>query len=209
MSYLFRYYLTNVTLPYDCVLLPKARRLLANALVSDIFPKLISKYLVTEINNFLMKCFHNAWRLPEIDSFLHSFFFEHLPGSTKLQSAFDIDEHSFLISLLLEQRSTRLDRVHRLINEIDLIFFLHTDVQRAVLHSRQDRSLIDRLLKDEKCVNADRLTKEDSSFSSNKKIPGFEIRILNHCYHQLTGQQQEHIANIILNDHLSVKFNIH
>lgn len=201
MSYLFRYYSTNIIFPYDYVLLPKARHFLADILVSDIFPKLVSKYLVTEINNFLMKCFHNAWRLPEIDLFLHSFFFEHLRCSTKLQSAFDIDEHSFLISLLLKPRSTRLERVHRLLNEIDQIFFLHIDVQRAVLCSRQ---LIDKLLENEKYLNADRISKEQTNFSSNKRIPGFDITILNHCHYQLTGQQQEYITNIILNDYLPV-----
>jgi hypothetical protein len=148
-----------------------------------------------------MNCFHNAWHLPQIDSFLHSFFFEHLRNSTKLQSIFDIDEHSFLISLLLKSRSTRLERVHRLLNEINQIFFLHIDVQRAILYSRKDRSFIDKLLEDKKCLNADRFT---TNFSSNKRIPGFDRTILNHCYHQLTGQQQEYITNIILNDHLPV-----
>jgi hypothetical protein len=186
------------------VLSPMGRHHFANLLISDIFPKLISKYSVTEINNFLMKCFHNVWGLPQIDLFLQSFFFEHLRYSSKLQSGFDIDEHSFLISLFLKPRSTRLERVHRLLNEIDQIFFLHIDVQRTILHSHQYRQFIDKLLEDEKCINAVKLSTGQSNLSSNKKLAGFDITILNNCYHQLTGQQQEQITRIILNDHLQV-----
>lgn len=190
-------------------MLPKARRLFANILVEDIFPKLISKRLVTEIQNLLINCFHNAWRLPQIDSFLHSFFFEQMSHSTKLQSEFNIDEHSSLISLLLKSRSTRLERAHRLIDEIDRSFFLHKDVQRALLHSSQYRQEIDGLLQDEKCLNLDRLSKEECNVHCEKIIPGFDLIILNTCHHQLTGQQQEHITNIILNDFLLVMTLIH
>jgi hypothetical protein len=173
------------------VFLPKARHFFANILISDIFPKLISKCFVTEINNLLMKYFDDGWRLPQIDLFLHSFFFEHLRCSTKLQSAFDIDEHSFLISLFLKPRSTRLERVYRLLNEMNQIFFLHIDVQRIVLYSQQYRKFIDQILEDEKCVNAEKLSKEQSNLCSNKKIPGFNITTLNNCYYQLTEKQQE------------------
>jgi hypothetical protein len=37
-----------------------------------------------------------------------------------------------------------------------------------------------------------------------KKIPGFDIIILNTFYYQLTGQRREHITKLILNDHLQV-----
>jgi hypothetical protein len=191
--------------------LPMACNLLANVLTSDIFPKLISKCLVTEVNNLLMKCFHDASCLRQIDSFVHSFFFEHLCLSAKLQSAFNIDEHSFLISLLLKPRTTRLERVHRLLNEIDQIFFLHIDVQRTVLRSPQCRPFIDKLLEDEKCVDINKLSPEQSNLTSNiqdKKIPGFNINILNNCHYQLTGQQQEYITKIIRNDYLQVKNSI-
>jgi len=159
---------------------------------------------VTEINDLLMKFFRNTWSLSQIDEFLHSFFFEHLRCSTKLQSVFNIDEHSFLISLFLKPRSTRLIRVHRLLNEIDQIFFLHLDVQRTILRSQQDRQFIDKLLEVEKCVNAEKLSKEQCNLCSNKKIPGFDIIILKTLYYQLTGKQQEYITKIILNDHLQV-----
>lgn len=185
-------------------MLPKARRLFADILVEDIFPKLISKRLVTEIQNVLIKCFDNAWRLPQIDSFLHSFFFEQMCQSTKLQSEFNIDEHSSLISLLLKSPTTRLERAQRLVNEIDPSFFLHHDVQRVLLRSSKYRQEIDRLLQDEKCLNLDRLSKEECNIHCGKIVPGFDLIILNTCDHHLTGQQQEHITRIILNDFLLV-----
>ena len=199
---LLRYYLTNATFPCDYVVLPNARRLLANIFVEDIFPKLISKSMITEIQNLLTNCFHNAWRLPQIDTFLHSFFFEHIRCSRKLQSEFNIDEHSSVISLLLKSRSTRLERAYRLFHEIDQTFFLHTDVQRAILRSDQYRQEIDKLLQDEKYLNFDRLSSEESNFHCQKIIPGLDLMVLNTCYCQLTGQQQEHVTNIILNDFL-------
>ena len=182
-----------------------ARNLFANVLISDIFPKLLAKCLLTEINNLLMKCFDDAWRLPQIDVFLHSFFFEQLYSSTKLQSVFDINEHSFLISLFLKSRSTRLERVYRLLNEIDQRFFLHIDVQRTVLCSQQYRLLINKLLEDEKCVDIHKLSKEQNNLNLNiqdNKLPGFNINILNSCYYHLTGQQQEYITKLIRNDYL-------
>ncbi|CAF3417336.1 unnamed protein product [Rotaria sp. Silwood1] len=204
-----RYYSVNGNFPYDNVLLsrslPMARNIFANILISDIFPKLISKCLITEINNLLMKCFKDVWRLTQIDSFLYSFFFEHLRYSKQLQLAFNINEHCFLISLFLKPKSTRLERIHHLLNDIDQIFFYHIDIQRTVLYSQQYRQLIDKLLEDEKCIDINKLSKEQTNLNSNienKKLPGLNIHILNNYYYQLTGQQQEHITKIILNDYL-------
>ncbi|CAF3787569.1 unnamed protein product [Rotaria sordida] len=204
-----RYYSVNANFPDDNVLLyrsfPIARNLFANILISYIFPKLISKCLITEINNLLLKHFDNVWRLTQIDSFLYSFFFEHLRYSTQLQSAFDINEHSFLISLLLKPKSTRLERIHQLLNDIDQIFFFHIDVQRIILYSQQYRQFIDKLLEDEKCIDVNKLSNKQINLNStiqNKKLPGFNINILIKYYYQLTGQQQERITNIILNDYL-------
>ncbi|CAF1313648.1 unnamed protein product [Adineta steineri] len=203
------YYIVNTNFPNNYQTLPEsssiACNVFANILISDIFPKLISKCCITEIINLLIKCFDNMWCLTQIDKFIYSFFFEYLINSVELQSIFDIDEHSVLISLLLSSRSTRLERVDRLLNEIDYIFFLDIEVQEIILQSQQYRQLIDKLLEDEKCINATKLSKQQVKTClkiTNKKIPGFHLKILNNYYNQLTGQQQEYIIKIILNDYL-------
>lgn len=200
----FRYYSTNVTFPYDYILLPKTRHIFADILLSNIFLELISKCLVTEINDFLANCFYNASNLPQIDRFLDSFFFQHLKNSKELQSAFDIVQHSYLISLFLTPESTRSERVYRLLNEIDEIFFLDIDVQRIVLHSQQYQQFINKILESEKCITGEKLSDEKTNLSSNKIIPGFDIIILNNYYRRLTIKQQKQITQIILNDYLQV-----
>jgi hypothetical protein len=43
-----------------------------------------------------------------------------------------------------------------------------------------------------------------NSQTKNLKWPGLNIDLLNNCSKFLTGKQQEHIKNIILNDYLQV-----
>ena len=190
----------------------EARHIIANIVISDLYPNLVSKCMLNELNNHLTNQITDAWCLSEIDSFLKSFFTESLPSSTKVQSSFGIDTHSTLISFFLKTKSTKFERVNYLINKLDQLFFLNEDVQRIALRSQQYRQLIDQLVQDEKCFVLDKLTNEQTKFSSNLnsitknvKFPGLNIDILNSSSQLLTGKQQEHITNIILNDYLQVK----
>ncbi|CAF1145573.1 unnamed protein product [Rotaria sp. Silwood1] len=188
---------------------PETRSILADILISDLFPKLISKLMLDELNNALQSYIDKAWRLPQIDSFINLFFTQSLSLSTKLQSAFKIDAHSSMISFYLKNNSTRFERVNQLINQIDKIFFIDTDVQRVALRSQQYRQFIDELIQDNKSLTIDKLSNEQCKFSAalnsttkNLKLPGLNIEVLNSCYHLLTGKQQQHITNIILNEYL-------
>jgi len=149
--------------------------------------------------------------LPEIDSFLNEFFTKSLPSSSKLQSSFQIDKHSVIILEYLKNKSTRFERVNQLINQIDKIFFIDEKVQRIVLRSQQHRKFIDQLIEDDKCVTLDKLSNEQSKFTvnltsqtKNTKFPGLNINLLAHLSQLLTGKQQQHITNIILDDYLQV-----
>ncbi|CAF4130497.1 unnamed protein product, partial [Rotaria sp. Silwood2] len=191
---------------------PEARRLFADILVQDVFPKLISKLMLQELNNALDIFIENAWRLPQIDSFLNLFFLESLCSSTKLQSSFEIDGHANIISFYLKNKSTQFERVNQLINNIDKIFFIDHNVQRIVLRSQQHRKFLNDLIQDDKCVDFDKLSNEQSklstklnSYTKNLKLPGLDINLLSYSFRQLTGKQQEHITNIILNDYLQDK----
>ncbi|CAF1560999.1 unnamed protein product, partial [Adineta steineri] len=191
---------------------PETRHILANILISDIFPKLISKSMLNELVSVLNSAIDEAWRLPQIDSFIDKFFTEFLPSSIKLQSSFSIDSHSTLISFYLKNRSTRFQRVNYLINKLDKLFFINTDVQQIAIRSQQHRQLIDQLIQDEKCFTFDKLSNEQSKFSTiltsskkNMKEPGLNTDTLSSLSHLLTGKQQEHITNIILNDYLQDK----
>jgi hypothetical protein len=190
----------------------ETRHTLANIFISDLYPNLVSKCMVNELNNHLDCQIIDAWRLPEIDSFLKSFFTESLPSSTKLQSSFKIDTNLTLISFFLKTKSTKFERVNYLINKLDRLFFLNEDVQRIALRSQQYRQLIDQLIQDDKCFIVDKLTNEQSKFASNLnsttqnlKLPGLNINLLSSSSQLLTGKQQEHITNIILNDYLQVR----
>ncbi|CAF1192166.1 unnamed protein product [Rotaria sordida] len=191
---------------------PEARHLVADILISDLFPKLVSKSMLDELNNSLNSYLDQAWRLPQIDSFINSFFTKSLSSSTKLQSSFKIDTHSSMISLYLKQKSTRFERVNQLINNIHRIFFINKNVQRIILHSQQYRQFIDELIQDDKCLTIDKLSNEECKLAAalhsgtkNVKLPALDIELLNCCLHLLTGKQQEHITNIILNDYLQDK----
>ncbi|CAM4963222.1 unnamed protein product [Rotaria socialis] len=116
-----------------------------------LYPKLIHKSMLDELNDSLSSFTIKIWRLPQIDSFLNLFFTEHLCSSTKIQSSFDIDQHSSLISFFLKNKSTQLERINQLINNINKIFFVNTNVQRIALRSQQYRQFIDELIQDEKC----------------------------------------------------------
>ena len=184
---------------------------MVDILITVVFPKLVSKSMIDQIDTLLSSYITKAWRLPQIDSFLNSFFTESLPSSTKLQSSFKIDTHSSIIEIFLKNKSTRFDRVKQLI-EIDQVFFIDENVQRSILVSQQHRQLIDQLIQDDKCVTLDKLTTEQSklmavlnSEKKNIKLPGLDINLLSYCSFLLTGKQQEHITRIILNDYLQVR----
>jgi hypothetical protein len=190
---------------------PIARNLLADILISDVFSKLLSKCMLNELNDSMNSYLAKSWRVPQIDSFINSFFMDYLPSSTKLQSVFQIDTHSSIISLFLKKRLTQFERVNQLINKIDKIFFLNEIVQRITLRSQQHRQLIDKLIEDDKCVTFEKLSNEETKLATNLqpktkniKLPGLNINILNSSFHYLTGKQQEHITKIILHDFLQV-----
>ncbi|CAF3309553.1 unnamed protein product [Rotaria socialis] len=187
----------------------EANKIFADILLSDLYPKLIHKSMLDELNDSLSSFTIKIWRLPQIDSFLNLFFTEHLCSSTKIQSSFDIDQHSSLISFFLKNKSTQLERINQLINNINKIFFVNTNVQRIALRSQQYRQFIDELIQDEKCLTIDKLLNETSDFrliknseTKNLKLPGLNIEVLNSCYCLLTGKQQQTITKIILNDYL-------
>ncbi|CAF2976429.1 unnamed protein product [Rotaria sp. Silwood2] len=83
---------------------PEACSIIADILISDLFPKLISKLMLDELNSALTSYIDKVWRLPQIDSF----FTQYLSSSKELQSAFQIDEHSSMISFYLKNNSTQL-----------------------------------------------------------------------------------------------------
>ncbi|CAF4467932.1 unnamed protein product [Rotaria sp. Silwood2] len=191
---------------------PEARSILADILITDLFPKLISKTMLDELSNSLDSYIDEAWHLPQMDLFINTFFTQSLSSSTKLQSTFQIDEHSSMISFYLKNKSTRFERVNQLINQIDKIFFIDPNVQRIALHSQKYQQLIDELVQDNKCLTLDKLTNEQCKLSTilsattkNLKLPGLYINILSSCYYLLTGKQQQHITHIILNDYLRDK----
>ena len=192
-------------------LYPTARSLIANILISDVFPKFISKCMLDELNDSIDSYLQKSWRIPQIDQFLYSFFFDYLPSSKNLQAVFELERHFSIISSFLKPRSTQLERINQLINEIDKAFFIHEIVQHITLRSQQHRVFIDKLIEDDKCITFEKLSSKETkiginlpSETRNINLPGFYIDILNCSYHQLTGKQQEHITKIILNDFLQV-----
>jgi hypothetical protein len=211
----FRCYSKNDSLTIHHSEIPEsyreARHIIVDIVVSDVFPKLVSKCLITELKNFLTSTSKRTGCWPEIDSFLNEFFTKSLPSSTKLQSSFQIDTHSAIILYYLKNKSTRFERVNQLINQIDKIFFIDEHVQRIALRSQQHRKLIDQLIEDDKSVTLDKLSNEQSKFAANltsqtknTKFPGLNIDLLTHFSRLLTGKQQKHITNIILDDYLQV-----
>ncbi|CAF4787876.1 unnamed protein product [Rotaria sp. Silwood1] len=191
---------------------PIARNLIADILIADVFPKLLSKYMLDELNDSIRSYLPKSWRLPQIDSFINSFFIDYLPSSITLQTVFQIDTHSSIISLFLKKRSTQFERINQLITKIDKIFFINEIVQYIALRSQQHRQLIDELIEDNKCVTLEKLSNEETKFAINLQsqtkniiLPGLNINILNCSFHYLTGKQQEHITKIILHDFLQNK----
>jgi hypothetical protein len=167
--------------------------------------------MLSQLNNQLSLSIEKAWRLPQIDLFVNRFFTETLRSSTKVQSAFEIDTKSELISFFLKNQSTRYERVNQLINQIDKLFFIDENVQRIALRSQQHRQLIDQLIEDDKCVTSEKISNQRNKLGTNLrsdteniKLPGLNVDLLNSSSHLLTGKQQEHITNIILNDYLQV-----
>ncbi|CAF0937391.1 unnamed protein product [Rotaria sordida] len=78
---------------------PETRHIFAYILISDLYPKLVSKSILDELNDSLSSPIVKAWRLPQIDSFINSFFTKSLCSSTKFQSSFKINRHSSNIML--------------------------------------------------------------------------------------------------------------
>lgn len=202
----------------DCSLtrsMPTACTLLASILINDIFPLLISKAALNEFEYILTSAFHKSWHPSEIDTYLVSFFFDHLAKSSKLQAAFRIQERQNLIRMLLEERSTRLSYAQRLVREIHEIFLFDAQTQHCIVRSKHDRSLIDRLVRNEKLITVADMTPEQNSLYiasspllENIKMPGLLIEILVCNVNQLTGKEQEHITHIILNDYLMVSLKL-
>ncbi|CAF2145792.1 unnamed protein product [Rotaria magnacalcarata] len=184
-------------------------RQIADFHISDIYPALISESKVSTLNDSLDMFKTKVSYLPQIDSFINSFFTKTLLESEKIQSELQICNLTTMIDLFLKNRSTRFERVNHLINKIDKVFFMHKTVQQIAVCSQQHRQLIDTLLQDDKCLTLEKLLKESNKFLKSMvheigyyKVPGLDTDILNSSLHRLTGKQQEHIANIILNDYL-------
>ncbi|CAF3971219.1 unnamed protein product [Adineta steineri] len=191
---------------------PIARNLIANILISNMFSKLLSKCMLDELIYSINQYLKKPWRIVQIDTFINSFFMDYLPSSIKLQSIFKIDKHSSLISLYLKQRLTQFERVNQLINKIDKIFFFHETVQQIAFRSQQYRSLIDKLIEDNKCITLEKLSNEETQYATNletktknMKLPGLYVDILSSSFYHLTGKQQQHITNIILYDYIQDK----
>jgi hypothetical protein len=167
--------------------------------------------MLNELNGFLSVYNDEKWKcLTEVDLFLNEFFTKSLQSSKNLRSAFDIERHSTMIQLFLKNKSTRLERVNLLINQVDKIFFIDKNIQRIILRSQQYRILIDQLIQDNKSVTPEKISNEQTSYLNsnsqvkNMKLPGLDVNLLNNSSQYLTGKQQEHITNIILHDYLQV-----
>ncbi|CAF4276987.1 unnamed protein product, partial [Rotaria sordida] len=52
---------------------PETRHIFADILISDLYPKLVSKSILDELNNSLNSPIVKAWCLPQIDSFIIRF----------------------------------------------------------------------------------------------------------------------------------------
>ncbi|CAF4051216.1 unnamed protein product [Adineta steineri] len=193
-------------------LYPKTRNIIADILVADVYPQLVSKYMLTELNTSLKTCLDKAWRLPQIDIFINRFFTKTLPSSPTLQSVFPFGLKSTLVSYYIKNRATRFERVNYLINKLDKLFFLNPDVQKIAVRSQQHRQFIDQLIQDDKCVTAVKILKTQLKQGLNLKLipkklklPGLHHDILWSLSYLLTGKQQEHIIKIILDDYFQDK----
>lgn len=187
--------------------MPIARSLLAELLVVDVFPRLISKGLISELVELLIRAFVDPWREVQIDRFLVSFFFEHLRTSTSLQSAFKINEQSTLIEMFLRPPSTRSERLKQLLDEFGDVFLLDLRVQQFVVRSKEHRSLIDRLVQNDQSVQIDQSTQLFVTLEpkiKNQKMPGLSVETLQECAKLFTSEQQEHLTKILLNAYLPV-----
>ncbi|CAF1219378.1 unnamed protein product [Adineta steineri] len=169
---------------------PKTRNIIADILVADVYPQLISKCMITELNISLKECLDKAWCLPQIDMFINRLFTKTLPSSPTLQSVFPLGINATLISYYIKNRSTRFERVNYLINKLDQIFFINYDVNKIAVRSQQHRQLIDQLIQDDKCVTAEKILKQqtkqgliDKEISNHVKLATFRIlRRLTHTY---------------------------
>ena len=186
---------------------PRGRRILLNLFLNEIFPKLISKSRLDRIDRVLSS-YQNQNKIPkDLDSFLEEFFRKSLLSLKKFQ----LEDHSTILQLFLQNRSTRFERVHFLINQINQIFFMDQNIQRIALHSQQHRSLLNRLFEDDQIVTTDKFSNEEKSFpieinssTENVKLPGLYLDVLNTSVRFLTGKQQEHITKIIIDDFIPV-----
>ncbi|CAF1535427.1 unnamed protein product, partial [Adineta ricciae] len=190
---------------------PETRQIFADIFVNDVLPNLVSKRHFDSIQSTLDSVIEKSWLMPQIDAFVNKFFTETLPSSAQLQSAFRINSYNSIVDFYLKNPSTRSERVNQLL-KLDTLFFLEKSVQQNILRSQQHRQMIDQLIEDEKCITSEKLSNSESKFTDTNdrrdkdvKLPGFEISLLSSCSHLLTGQQQERITNIILNDFLQYK----
>ena len=190
---------------------PETRQIFAEVLVNDVLPNLVAKRRFDSMQFTVDSVIEKSWLMPQIDAFFNTFFTETLPSSAQLQLAFRTNSHDSLVDLYLKNSSTRSERVNQLL-KLDKLFFIEKSVQENILRSQQHRQMIDQLIEDEKCVTSEKLSNSESKFTDasdrageDAKLPGFQISLLTSCSHFLTGQQQERITNIILNDFLQVK----
>ena len=191
---------------------PRCQRLLVDILLVDVFPILVSKGQLSQLNIWLNSSLHEAWRLPQIDAFLHSLFHIDLRTSKKIQLSFQLNEHLPLLLLFLKARSSRCERLGQLMDQIDEGLFFVGDLQRMIVRCQSHRQWIDALLANDTCVTMDQVNEEKRLLShafdetiKNKKSPGLDLDVLLSSSSQLTGQQQKHVVKIILDDYLRVR----
>lgn len=166
--------------------------------------------MLNELDALLSCDIEKAWQMEDIDLFLKKFFTEHLVSSTTLQSIFNFEKHSTLIDFYLKPKSTRLERTQQLIVNIDTRFYFNNNIQKIMILSQEYRTFIDQLIQDNKIITFDKLSNKNSklinfdSITRNIKLPGFHVNVISNLFIHLTGKQQEHIGNIIINDYLQV-----
>ena len=211
----FRCFEKDETIIYSISNIPtsyrQTREIIVNIYLNDVFPKLLSKCRINQIDQILTPFTDQRKISSEIDLFVQNFFQTSLLSSKKIQQAFRLEEHSTLIKLFLKNPSTRFERVNFLINRINPIFFIDPSIQRIAIRSQQHRPLIDRLIQDDKILTIEKFSDEQNpssiiiqSQTDNLQLPGLHFNVFSTSIEYLTGKEQEHITNIIINDFIPV-----
>lgn len=190
-----------------------SRRFIVDIMINDIFPKKLSSSSMTSILNQISHL-PFPWMIPEIESFLESFFFEYLRNSTDNKNIFDFNSAEHILKIFLRRGATRFSRLKRLVELYGNALLLNKFIQTLILLSGEHRSFIDALLESNKAITLRSLIDENSPFlpdppswrfNLDGKFPGLYLDVLSIGFRKLTGNQQKKIAQIILDDYIRVK----